>query len=233
MTFLSGSGSGGGGSNQLGSRVATLVATHDLSWQPCRPPPAVTAQDGVRTARAAAVVAGAQQEFMRGCAAALRRTPPGRVAFYLGGEALLADGGALTTVAAIAAACGGAALLCENAFARVDRGAGLPHLKRLPYFPQEAARCVWTVCVLTCSCQPLNLCLLWVFCRVVVSQHAPPPRNSHIHTRAPNVLQGVVSILAAGYGGRQAAGCQLWLPVSAIAMRSLMRWSSLLMHLKH
>lgn len=33
----------------------------------------------------------------------------------------------------------GAALLCENAFARVDRGAGLPLPARLPYFPQEAA----------------------------------------------------------------------------------------------
>lgn len=37
------------------------------------------------------------------------------------------------------AAATGAVLMCENAFARVDRGAGLPVLRRLPYFPQEAA----------------------------------------------------------------------------------------------
>jgi hypothetical protein len=34
------------------------------------------------------------------------------------------------------AAATGAALYCENAFARLDRGAGLPNLMRLPYFPQ-------------------------------------------------------------------------------------------------
>ena len=33
----------------------------------------------------------------------------------------------------------GAALLCENAFARVDRGGGLPCPTRLPYFPDVAA----------------------------------------------------------------------------------------------
>ncbi len=43
----------------------------------------------------------------------------------------------------IAAACG-AVLLCENAFARIDRGAGLPHVNRLPYLPQEAAKYVQT-----------------------------------------------------------------------------------------
>jgi hypothetical protein len=34
----------------------------------------------------------------------------------------------------------GAELLCENAFARVDRGNDLPHPKRLAYFPKDAAR---------------------------------------------------------------------------------------------
>jgi hypothetical protein len=92
---------------------------------------------------------------------------PQRVALYLGGEALLLKGGALAAAARIQAAasqlampgevllgsdkkpashpCSAAAispvvLLCENAFARADRGAGCPHLRRLPYFPQEAAR---------------------------------------------------------------------------------------------
>lgn len=51
------------------------------------------------------------------------------------GEALLSCG-------RIAAATG-AALLCENAFARLDRGAGLPDVQRLPYFPQVCEGQVW------------------------------------------------------------------------------------------
>lgn len=65
--------------------------------------------------------------------------PRGKAAIYLGGQALLADNEAIRHAGMIAAACG-AALLGENAFARVDRGAGLAHVTRLPYFPQEAAR---------------------------------------------------------------------------------------------
>ena len=34
----------------------------------------------------------------------------------------------------------GSTLLVENAFARVDRGAGLPNIKRVPYFPPEAKK---------------------------------------------------------------------------------------------
>ncbi len=94
--------------------------------------------------------------FLQECAAAIRALPRGAVALYLGGEALLAEdqaeacaggpaaqeqgGVALWQAGRLAAACG-AALLCENAFARMERGAGLPHVRRLPYFPQEAARC--------------------------------------------------------------------------------------------
>ena len=44
-------------------------------------------------------------------------------------------GDALLNCGRIAAATG-AALLCENAFARLDRGAGLPDVQHLPYFPQ-------------------------------------------------------------------------------------------------
>ena len=43
-------------------------------------------------------------------------------------------GEALVNAGRIAAATG-AALYCENAFARLDRGAGLPDIQRLPYFP--------------------------------------------------------------------------------------------------
>jgi len=34
------------------------------------------------------------------------------------------------------AAITGAALLCEGTFARIERGIGLPHVRRLAYFPQ-------------------------------------------------------------------------------------------------
>ncbi len=46
-------------------------------------------------------------------------------------------GDALLHLGRIATATG-AVLYCENAFARLDRGAGLPVLQRLPYFPQDA-----------------------------------------------------------------------------------------------
>lgn len=54
-------------------------------------------------------------------------------------------GGALESCGRIAAATG-AALICETAFARLDRGAGLPALQRLPYFPQVRARRAWGCC---------------------------------------------------------------------------------------
>ena len=47
-------------------------------------------------------------------------------------------GDALLNAGRICAATG-AALLCENAFARADRGGGLPCPDRLPYFPDAAA----------------------------------------------------------------------------------------------
>lgn len=46
--------------------------------------------------------------------------------------------GALPTAGRIASALG-AVLMCEPLPARIDRGAGLPHVTRIPYFPQEAA----------------------------------------------------------------------------------------------
>ena len=77
--------------------------------------------------------------FFTACAAVLRASPPGKAAMLLGGAALLTDGDAIHIAGAIAAATG-AALLCENGFARVDRGAGIPAVTRIPYFPREAAK---------------------------------------------------------------------------------------------
>ncbi len=97
-------------------------------------------------AAAAAAEAGADPlaspdapAFLAAAAAALRAAPRGRAALLLGGGALLSEDGALAAAAAIAAATG-AALLCANNFARVDRGAGVPPVMRLPYFPKDAAK---------------------------------------------------------------------------------------------
>ncbi|KAG2498464.1 hypothetical protein HYH03_003718 [Edaphochlamys debaryana] len=152
----------------VGGRVVTVVVPHDLSWEPPPPPPppapppaslppasptaaaaAEATAEAAGAAEATAEAAEAAEAFIRDCAAALLKakaaaafagsTGGGKgAALLLGGEALLADGGALAAAGVVAAAAG-ATLLCEGAFARADRGGGLPALRRLPYFPQEAA----------------------------------------------------------------------------------------------
>ena len=148
------------------SRVATLMVPHDLSWSvvsgpyttaATAPPPPVNAFDEAEQK-------AAMHQFIAACAAAISGEPRGRVALYLGGEALLragetghlmldipfvcllrrrkvcrsAAGDALLNAGRICTKTG-ASLLCENAFARVDRGEGLPCPNRLPYFPDAAA----------------------------------------------------------------------------------------------
>lgn len=49
------------------------------------------------------------------------------------------------------AAVTGAALICENAFARIDRGAGQPSPQRLSYFPQEAEKELKAFDILVCA----------------------------------------------------------------------------------
>lgn len=50
---------------------------------------------------------------------------------------MIHKGGAIQAAGRIAAALG-AAVLCEALPPRVDRGAGLPDVRRLPYFPQAS-----------------------------------------------------------------------------------------------
>lgn len=68
------------------------------------------------------------QEFIASCAKALKACPKGQNAIYAGGQALLQDDGSLARLGKIAAATG-ATLICENAFPRIDRGAGLLHFQ--------------------------------------------------------------------------------------------------------
>ena len=62
----------------------------------------------------------------------------GKAALFIGGPAALA-GGPLEQAARCCQATS-AELICENAFARVDRGAGRPAVSRLEYFPADAKK---------------------------------------------------------------------------------------------
>ena len=150
------------------SRVATLAIPHDLQWakipaeDPALPP------SSPLPAPPPELLAGSRA-FLTECAAALRAARPGKVALILGGRALLAEeadngglpgrccgttaparadgaapdgcsGGALRAAGRVAAALGGAPMFAVNGFARADRGAGLPALQRLPYFPADCRR---------------------------------------------------------------------------------------------
>ena len=140
-------------------RVSTLIVPHDRSWEPfgslqgsggTGAPGGATFFDGADevddedddVGARNAVVSNKKREtaaFLDLCADALVTAPRGAVALYCGGDALLAADGAIQAAGAVAALLGGE-LLCENAFARVDRGADLPSPRRLPYFPKDAAR---------------------------------------------------------------------------------------------
>lgn len=142
-------------------RVSTLIVPHDRSWEPVGSPdlsqntgaPGGVAffddaedDDSARDARGTPQLRDSRnglsretEQFLDLCADALVATPRGKVALYCGGDALLAADGAIQAAGAVAGLLGGE-LLCENAFARVDRGADLPSPRRLPYFPKDAAR---------------------------------------------------------------------------------------------
>lgn len=115
------------------SRVATLICPHDLQWEPIADAPVLVEEeeDGGEDA--------ALEAFAEDCARSVVETTKsgGLVGVYCGGSALRGD--ALRAAGELAAAVGGE-LLCENAFARLDRGGGLPLPKRLPYFPKDAQR---------------------------------------------------------------------------------------------
>ena len=105
-------------------QIATLVLPADVSWEAG----AVTT-----AARPPAAAVAVPEAVVAGVAEALGSGEPTVV--FLGGRALREPG--LVAAARIAAATG-AALLCETFPARLERGAGLPPLDRLPYFAEQA-----------------------------------------------------------------------------------------------
>ena len=105
-------------------QVATLVLPADVSWS-----------DGAAVApvRARPAPVAVTEAVLGEIAAVLRTGEP--AVLFLGGRALREPG--LMAAARIAAATG-AALVCETFPARLERGAGLPAVARLPYFAEQA-----------------------------------------------------------------------------------------------
>jgi acetolactate synthase-1/2/3 large subunit len=114
-------------------RVATLIVPADCAWEeaatPAEPRPANAPvsvdEDAVRQA-ARVLSAAAPTHGRDGTAPA---------ALLLGGDALSEPG---VRAAGRVAAETGCALFAETFPARVERGRGLPPLRRLPYFPEDA-----------------------------------------------------------------------------------------------
>lgn len=109
-------------------RIVTLVVPHDVSWSETPPSPIPPPQHTIKPFTAT------HQEFLTTLAKELKQYKS-KAALFIGNQAALSD--SLQSIGRIAVASG-CALYCENSFARLDRGTGLPNLTRLPYFPQDA-----------------------------------------------------------------------------------------------
>jgi acetolactate synthase-1/2/3 large subunit len=124
-----------------GSRIATLIVPHDMSWE-IHPPSVFNNNNNGDTSGTSSSsspllsLPGAAVQFIQDCGAAMKQCQ-GKKAIYIGGRGGLSGNGALEYIGKIAAATG-ADIYSENAFARLDRGRGLPDVSRLPYFPKDA-----------------------------------------------------------------------------------------------
>jgi len=107
-----------------GGGVATLILPADVCWSPggvaSDPLPVVSESVNAEAVEQAAKALGSGEACL----------------ILLGGDALRRPG--LTAASRVANATG-ARLLAENAPARHERGAGIPHVDRLPYFGEVAA----------------------------------------------------------------------------------------------
>src|SRR5690606_1350270 len=103
--------------------VATLIVPADCQWEEVEGAPVPV------RASAPAAVSGERIE------AAARALRGGGAGLLAGGAALSARG--LRALARVRAASG-ARVLHDNFVARLERGAGLPELERVPYFPEQA-----------------------------------------------------------------------------------------------
>ncbi len=116
--------------------VASLIIPQDCTWD-----------DAPGAAKPVAVPAPASVDDARIAAAADVLGGGNATALFLGGAALRED--ALRIAERIAAATG-CALIHETFFARIERGAGRPVVDRLPYFPEQGAERLQSLCELVC-----------------------------------------------------------------------------------
>jgi len=105
-------------------QIATLIIPSDCQWDPAGRP-AVPIEPAAAPAVSSNAVKRAAEAIRKG----------NRIALFLGGVALRARG---LKAAARIAAKSGCHLICETFPARLERGAGMPTLDRLPYFPEQA-----------------------------------------------------------------------------------------------
>ena len=105
-------------------QVATLIIPSDCQWDP--------AERHAEPIEPTALPAVSSDAIKR-AAESIRKGK--NVALFLGGTALRARG---LKAAARVAAKSGSHLICETFPARLERGAGMPNLDRLPYFPEQA-----------------------------------------------------------------------------------------------
>jgi len=105
-------------------QVATLIVPSDCQWDS-----AERYAEPIAPARPSMV----RSDAVKHAAESIRKG--NRVALFLGGTALRARG---LKAAARIAAKSECHLICETFPARLERGAGMPALDRLPYFPEQA-----------------------------------------------------------------------------------------------
>ncbi len=104
--------------------IATLIVPHDNQWEVASGAAAPRPAQSAPPVRETAVNAAAEE---------LRKPQP--AILFLGGRALSEAG---VRAAARIAAATGCRLVCETFPARLERGAGLATVERLPYFPEQA-----------------------------------------------------------------------------------------------
>lgn len=105
-------------------QVATLIIPSDCQWDPAERH-ATPIEPTLPPAVSAGAVSQAGEAIRKGK----------KIALFLGGTALRARG---LKAAARIAAKSGCHLICETFPARLERGAGMPIVERLPYFPEQA-----------------------------------------------------------------------------------------------
>jgi len=119
--------------------VATLIVPHDRSWESVEAKDLETAlkraEDVDARPSAHANVASCRQ-FLKELAQRAHACARGEFLFYIGGAACRVD--ELRLLGAVAHALE-ADIMCENAFAAIERGGDLPVVTRTPYFPKDAS----------------------------------------------------------------------------------------------